>query len=313
MTYKQEYLIDKGYNKDDVLRVSSFSDKELELALNAAFSVFSKNITSKNNPKCIYIGGQPGVGKSVLSSKLKERMDAIELSMDACRMFHPRYLEMEELTKSFYKDKIISNDNNPSNDIASFTHDFAANMINRLIDMSSENKYNIILEWNMRHSSDVLNCMTDLKNKGYYNEAFVMTSNKELSLEACKIRADAMNSHGHIVRRVSEAFHEMCINSIPDSVNKIYEEGKKSKVLDKMRVITRDGTIKWDDTKDMLPGDVIRKIYDEKSIKDINKREYGDISFAKESIGLNSKLIKLMDLKQDLIEYKNNSGKVVNL
>ena len=32
-------------------------------------------------------------------------------------------------------------------------------------------KYNIILEWNMRNSKDVLGCMNKLSKKGYKNEA----------------------------------------------------------------------------------------------------------------------------------------------
>ena len=315
MTNKQIELINKGYNKDDVLRVSEFNESDLALAINTALDILSKDVSSVDIPKCIYVGGQPGVGKSVLSDRLKRSMNAVELSMDACRMFHPRYLEIEKLINNFYKDKNVTNSNNPGNDIATFTHDFSAAMINELIRICSDKKYNIILEWNMRHSSDVLDCMDTLKNKGYSNEAIVVATNKDTSLEACKLRADAMNSHGHIVRRVSDSFHKLCIDTIPSSVNEIYKLGTNSIILDKMNVVLRNGTIKWSSKNSLgLPGDKLNELYEDKSLDDINIKEYGDLSYRNESLGLNKKIIKLEDLKQALLEYKEISkGKVVNL
>ena len=155
--------------------------------------------------------------------------------------------------------------------------------------------------------------MIDLKNKGYRNQAIVVATNKDISLEACKLRADAMNSHGHIVRKVSDSFHEICINTIPDSVNEIYDKGIKENILDKMNIVLRNGDIKWDNNSELLPGDVLTNLYNDKNLIDKNIKEYGDISYKNESIGLNSKLITLEGLKQDLIDYKNVERKVVNL
>lgn len=290
MSGKEIELIDKGYNKEVIYKLCSFNESDLETLVNNAIELLTKNVSSVNNPTCIYIGGQPGVGKSVLSDKLKRSSNSVEISMDACRSFHPHYKEIEDTIKEFYKDKNITIDSNPGHDIAAFTQYFAGNMANKLIDRISDMKYNIILEWNMRNSKDVLACMNKLSKKGYKNEALVLTIDKDKSYEASQIRADVMESSGLVSRRVNKEFHELCLNSIPSNVDIINSVGMDNNILDNMKVILRNGKVVWDNKFDnSLPSKVIKEYYNNNNLsKEFkNNPEWAKIALSKELIGLN--------------------------
>ncbi len=289
MTYKQEQMINKGYDKESILKLTSYTEEEMEYAVDCAIKYLVSNASMVNNPKCIFIGGQPGAGKSVMSQKLKSVSNAVEISMDACRMYHPRYQELENLVKDFYKDKELTNENNPGNDIASLTQDFSGNMANILIDKISSMNYNILLEWNMRNAQDVLNCMNLLNKKGYTNEAIVVAVNKDISLDACNLRSNVMNSYGHIVRKVSNDFHKLCLDTIPENVDIIYEEGTTKKILDTMQILLRNGDKVWDNrNKECLPSEILNKYYNEKALTQnfTNNKNWAELSYYKESIGL---------------------------
>ena len=62
----------------------------------------TKNNKRVHNPISIYIGGQPGCGKTTLSRKLRMQPNEnglVEISLDNYRSYHPNYLKMEECIK----------------------------------------------------------------------------------------------------------------------------------------------------------------------------------------------------------------------
>lgn len=288
MSGKEIELINKGYDKDLVLKLCNYTNEELNICVNKAIELLTNNVVSVNNPKCIFIGGQPGVGKSVLSDKLKRCSDSVEISMDACRSFHPHYKEIEDTIRNFYKDKVLSEEINPGHDIAAFTQFFAGKMANCLIDKISNMNYNIILEWNMRNSKDVLECMNMLSNKGYKNEALVLTIDKDKSYEASQIRANVMESSGLISRRVNKNFHDVCIDTIPSNVDIIYKVGKDNNILDNMKVILRDGKVVWNSENDKnLPSTIIKEYYNNKELSNsfTNNPKWAYVAIEKEMVG----------------------------
>ena len=292
MSGKEIELISKGYDKELVYKLCSYNESDLENCVNKAINLLTTGVNSVSNPICIYIGGQPGVGKSVLSDKLKRSSNSVEISMDCCRSFHPNYKEIEETIREFYKDKELSNDINPGHDIALFTQYFAGNMANKLIDRISDMKYNIILEWNMRNSKDMLACMNKLSKKGYSNEALVLTIDKDKSYEASQIRADVMESTGLIARRVNKEFHQVCLDTIPTNVDIINSVGRENNILDNMKVILRNGKVVWDSNiENSLPSKIIEEYYNSKELSEefINNPEWAKIALGKELIGLNMK------------------------
>ena len=97
MNSRLEALIKKGYPRKLVFELSSFTDEELEYASKCAFEHISRNCTQVSSPKAIFIGGQPGCGKTVMSMNLKNEIEnIIEMGIDNYRMYHPKYLEIEK-------------------------------------------------------------------------------------------------------------------------------------------------------------------------------------------------------------------------
>ena len=97
----------------------------------------------------------------------------------------------------------------------------------------------------MRTPEGPLKTMKELKDKGYNNIVDFVVVYKDISLEACKLRADIMNTGNHIVRRVPSSFHELCVNTLPDSCNAIYKSGKiDNDFIDNLKIKTNSKIIK---------------------------------------------------------------------
>lgn len=290
MNNRLEALIKKGYPREAVIKLSSFTDEELEYASKCAFEHISRNCSPASNPSAIFIGGQPGCGKTVMSMNLKNEMEnIIEIGIDNYRMYHPRYLEIEKYIKEFWKGKKETVNDTPGNDIANFTHYFAGAMTDKLIEMGKNKKYNMILEWGMRESSGPLKCMRELKENNYNNIVFFVSTNKEASYEACNMRYDIMKESNHIIRKVPKDFHDLCINTLPDSIDKIYKEGIDNKLIDYMAIVKRNNEVIWDLNSKELPGNIF-KIELSRTNKSENNIEIACNINKNEMIGLRSRI-----------------------
>lgn len=316
MNSRLEALINRGYNKEDVIRLATFTEEELEFASTAAFKHISRDCTKVNNPSCIFIGGQPGCGKTVLSIDIKNNVkNAVEIGIDNYRMYHPHYLEIENYIKEHWKNREENINDTPGNDIADFTHLFAGAMTDKLIEKVSNNNYNMLLEWGMREPTGPLNSMKDLKGKGYNNIVLFVSTYKDISYKACNLRAQVMKDCGHIFRKVPKSFHDLCVETLPDSINKIYNDGYKNNLIDSMLLITRDGKVIWNDKTKKLPGNVFKNY-----VNDYNYSKHVQNNLAisiktnkNEMKGLEDKIKELEYLKNEVIytgiypEYVNNN------
>lgn len=314
MNSRLEALINRGYNKEDVIRLATFTEEELEYASKEAFKHISKGCTKVNNPSCIFIGGQPGCGKTVLSMDIKNSIrNAIEIGIDNYRMYHPHYLEIENYIKEYWKGKEESINNTPGNDIADFTHLFAGAMTDKLIEKVSNNNYNILLEWGMREPTGPLNSMKDLKEKGYNNIVLFVSTYKDISYKACNLRAQVMKDCGHIFRKVPKSFHDLCVETLPDSINKIYNDGYKNNLIDSMLLITRDGKVIWNYKTKELPGNVFKNyVNDYNYSKHIQNNPAISIKTNKNEMkGLEDKIKELEYLKNEVI-YTSINFKDIN-
>lgn len=314
-----EALISRGYPREDVIRLSSYTKEEFDFAKSVAFSRITKDCTPVKNPICIYVGGQPGCGKSCLSLNIKNSAkNIVEIGIDNYRTYHPHYLEIEEYIKQHWKGKKESANDTPGNDIADFTHQFAGAMMDELVDMASkriDNKsYNMVLEWGMREPSGPLKSMEDLKNKGYYTSVVFVCVNKDISLEACNIRADIMKDNNHIIRKVPPVFHQLCVDTLPDSINRIFQEGKSKKIVDNMNLCMRDGKLVWNTSSKEMPGVIFNKyLHNFDLTKDYqNSNLLASINNNKESNGIYNKIEELKQLKEEVINVYFNEEMLKN-
>lgn len=266
LTEREKALVLRGYSKEDVKRLSNFTKDELDYALEVVLYRLSRGVCKVDNPTAIFVGGQPGCGKSSEVIRLKEEYDnIIEIIFDHYRAYHPRYLEMEDVIKSHWKNRLETEDDTPGNDIADFTHEFVGSLSDELIKLASDKDkndkgYNMIIEWGMRTSKVPLETMKTLKEKGYLIKVKFICVHKSISLKACKIRANVMNDDKHIVRNVPITFHDMCIRDLPSSINSIYDEGFSNQYIDEMILTLRNGLVIWDNSnKNVMPGYVFKK------------------------------------------------------
>lgn len=316
MNSRLEALISRGYNKEEVIRLATFTEEELEFASKEALKHISRGCTKVNNPSCIFIGGQPGCGKTVLSMDIKNNVkNAVEIGIDNYRMYHPHYLEIENYIKEHWKNREENINDTPGNDIADFTHLFAGAMTDKLIEKVSNNNYNMLLEWGMREPTGPLNSMKDLKGKGYNNIVLFVSTYKDISYKACNLRAQVMKDCGHIFRKVPKSFHDLCVETLPDSINKIYNGGYKNNLIDSMLLITRDGKVIWNDKSKELPGNVFKNyVNDYNYSKHVQNNPAISIKTNKNEMkGLEDKIKELEYLKNEVIytgiypEYVNNN------
>jgi len=61
-----------------------------------------------------------------------------------------------------------------------------------------------------------------------------------------------------IIRKVPKSFHDHCVETLPDSVDYIYNVGFEKDIIDYMMLITRDGKMLWDNKVNSMPGDMYR-------------------------------------------------------
>lgn len=323
LTNRERDLVNRGYDIDVIRHLCNYTEEEVKDAVDAIFARITLNCNRVSNPTCTYIGGQPGVGKSstLMRTKLNYLEDGVvEIGIDNYRMYHPRYLEMEEEIKKHWANREQSENDTPGNDIADFTHSFAGEVTDLLVDRVSTledgKAFNILFEWGMRTPEGPLKTMKELRDKGYNNIVDFVVVYKNISLEACKLRADIMNTGNHIVRRVPPSFHNLCVNTLPDSCNDIYKKGfLEDKLIGKLLITTRDGNIVWNsDNNKTLPGEVLREYLNNPNLS-INYNN--DVSLAKsclseESIGITDKKIEeLKKMKEEILSITMIDPEVV--
>lgn len=119
MNSRLQALIDRGYDKELVLQLSSYAEEDIKYATNEAFKHISRNCKPVSKPASVFIGGQPGSGKTILSYEINEyNKNTLVIGIDNYRMYHPNYLKIEECIKEHWKNKQETINDSPGNDMA---------------------------------------------------------------------------------------------------------------------------------------------------------------------------------------------------
>jgi hypothetical protein len=300
MSSRLQSLIDRGYDKDEVEKLASFSEDELKIAADTAFNHFSKGCYPTKTKQAIFIGGQPGSGKTVLLMDLKNHgKNYVEIGIDNYRMYHPRYLEIEKVIKNHWIGKKETENDSPGNDIASFTHLFAGKMTDEIMNKCIEKGYNMLVEWGMRYYEEPLMYMKKINQCGYSNEIIFLATNEKISYHACNLRSDLMNEikgFNHVIRKVPKDFHDLSVSQLPTSMNIIYKTGTEKKYINSFQLITRDKKLLWKNGSFGNPGDVFSNF--------VHKSLTNDYNNAIDVININR--VEMMGIKEHLEEEYNN-------
>ncbi len=290
LTGREKALIQRGYSANDVLLFSRVEDEFIEETAEKIFAELTQGVVLSEKPVCVYIGAQPGCGKSTLIRRVKSgRLGAyyVDLAMDNYRSFHPMYQELEDIICSHWEERKETPDDSPGSDIADFTQYFAGTVVDTLEEMVSiEKRYNILYEWAMRSAQEPLASMRRLKGRGYRINVKYIAVNAEVSLAACRRRSVIMNSKGRVFRAIPDSFHALSVERIPQACNEIYTVGYMDrKDIDSFSLIDRSGNVLWRTGDSGLPGDFLSEIL-RNGPRDIENRDsYSEDAYERESRG----------------------------
>lgn len=204
-----------------------------------------------SSPVAIFVGGQPGSGKSVYVYKINIfEPKYFTVCIDNYRSYHPNYLKIEKLVKEHWINRIETNNNSPGNDIADFTHDFSCLISDLLTERAMEKdeevkSYNLLMEWAMKEPYTPMETMKKLKELNYFIKVIFICTNKTTSFDACNLRTEILKKYGNIIRKIPEDYHDSVVESLPYSVDILYEIGYKTKLIDDLEISLRNGMKIW--------------------------------------------------------------------
>lgn len=290
LTGREKALIRRGYGTNEVLRFSRVESGSIDEAVKKIFAELTEGVELSENPVCVYIGAQPGCGKSTFIRHIKASKPGahyVALAMDDYRSFHPMYNELEDIICSHWVERTETPDDSPGSDIADFTQYFAGTVVDMLEEMVSvEGKYNILYEWAMRSAAAPLASMHRLKSRGYRISVRYIAVNAEVSLEACRQRSVIMNSKGRVFRAIPDSFHALSVERIPQTCNEIYTIAyMERKDIDSFFLTDRSGKILWRAGDSDLPGELLSEIMRHGPRNIENSNIYSEDAYEQESRG----------------------------
>lgn len=223
-----------------VNNLSEFSTKEFDKILNEIYKDLTYRKSTNKSPKAILLGGQPGAGKSSLTSKYKEDFggNAVIVNGDSFRKLHPNF---NEIYKAY------------GDDYVQHTAAFSGKMTEALIQKCSSNGYNLIIEGTLRNPDTQLNTGKLLKQRGYEVNLAVMAVPPTMSYFGTLDRYEKMQIGGTIPRATTKAQHDQTVNLLVNNIGKVFE----AKQFDNILLFNREG----------------KCLYDQKRTPELNPRE----------------------------------------
>lgn len=194
------------YDRNDVVKIVN---RELDEALSFT--------TEIKMPKAILLAGQPGAGKTELSSMMISMMEGnvVFINGDEYRRYYPKY-------KDIYAEY--------GAEAAKYTSKLSAEVTEELIKRVSDRKRNIMIEGTGRTVDVPLKTAKLLSSKGYEVEMAILAVRPELSLASTLNRFYEMRLRGTIPRATALASHDIVVNALLDNLDYLYGCHEISKI-----------------------------------------------------------------------------------
>ncbi len=263
---REKALVSRGYSEEEVAYLSYVTPNETRETVDRIIARITDGVQRVKKPSCVMIGGQPGSGKSTLMLRMNnspEGRNSVTVAMDDYRSYHPRYLEIEESIRKHWVGRSENDTDSAGNDIACFTHRFAGEAVDMvdvyLTTFDEDGAYNIIFEWDMKEPEEPLEFMRTITERGYTVDVIFMAVPAGVSRRACVLRADIMNSKGHVFRRVPSDFHDLSVSKLPESCDTIYRDGYvRGRFIQNFTLLRRDDSVLWRNGFTGTPGPVYK-------------------------------------------------------
>lgn len=209
--------------------MSEYTKEEFEVSYKKIYESLILDGIKQQNHCVMFLGGQPGTGKTSIVNANDAFPDYIKINGDEYRKYHPHFKD------------IISYDleNMPSR-----TQNFVNECVERLIDDLSDAGYNLIIEGTLRDPQVTINTCRTLKNKGYKTDLLIVAVDAVVSWESTINRAELQKEMCETPRLVPIDKYNYIVNNLTRSVQTIDAAG----CFDRIHVINRDSKILYPDS-----------------------------------------------------------------
>ena len=209
-----------------------YSQNEFEESYASIIKSLSLEHVYQKNHCVIFLGGQPGRGKSSFINQDDFFIRYVKINGDDYRKFHPHFEEIVHEYKA---------------DMAAITQSFINDCVERLINELSEQGYNLIIEGTLRNPDTTIGTCELLKNKGYTTDLYVMATDALVSWESTINRAKLAESLDEVPRYVPIEKFNYIVNNLESNVKKIEDAG----CFDGISVVNRDNELLYSSRNDL--------------------------------------------------------------
>ena len=191
---------------DDVSELAAFTEEDIAALLNDDTFLGAGRYHAHEQPKAILLAGQPGAGKTELSSMMTLALggDAAFINGDDFRRYHPNYRKLFSLYGS---------------DAVSLISPFSNAVVERMIDQFSDRRFHLVIEGTGRTTEVPRSTAERLSRKGYTVELAAIATRPEISLISTMLRFYQMNESGTIPRATAAAAHDLVVRSLPENLD----------------------------------------------------------------------------------------------
>lgn len=208
--------------------VSALLERELRLAL--------RRTHRQEHPLAVLLAGQPGAGKTELSTMLLSGMrgDAAVINGDDYRRYHPNYRKLYAVYGS---------------DSVSMTSAFSSAVTEGLVGCLSDAGRNLVIEGTGRTVEVPRFTAELLTGKGYRVEIAVIAARPEVSLASTLLRFYQMNEGGTIPRSTALEAHDGIVRVLPGNLDAL----RTLPCISRVRIWDRELTLLYDSESSQEP------------------------------------------------------------
>ena len=185
---------------------ASFSEADVSALLERELRLALRRTHQQKHPLAVLLAGQPGAGKTELSTMLLSGMrgDAAVINGDDYRRYHPNY---RKLYAAYGSDSV------------SMTSAFSSAVTEGLIRQLSNAGRNLVIEGTGRTVEVPRFTAELLTGKGYRVEIAVIAARPEVSLASTLLRFYQMNEGGTIPRSTALEAHDGIVRALPGNLD----------------------------------------------------------------------------------------------
>ena len=208
--------------------VSVILERELSLALSCSHR--------QEHPLAVLLAGQPGAGKTELSTMLLSGMrgDAAVINGDDYRRYHPNY---RKLYAAYGSDSVA------------MTSAFSSAVTEGLVARLSDAGRNLVIEGTGRTVEVPRTTAELLTGKGYRVEIAVIAARPEVSLASTLLRFYQMNEGGTIPRSTALEAHDSIVFVLPENLDVL----RTLSCISRVRIWDRELTLLYDSSDSQEP------------------------------------------------------------